>query len=84
MAPCKECTEHSAYDIRTKRNEKDVQTLFDKLGEAIGLMYDVKNEMTAVKGKLSNYWAKMVGIWLGASTAVVVVLKLVSMLPGDH
>jgi len=67
------CKEHSGYASRTKRNEEDIQRLFEKFGEAIGLMYKVDK-------KLENWSGKVAGISLcvsGCIGIIIIVLKAV-------
>lgn len=67
------CDEHSAIATRVERNEEDIQKLFDKFGEAIGLMYRLDK-------KMENWQGKVAGIALAASLLVGISIKAVSVL----
>lgn len=53
-----------------RRNRDDVQKLFDKFGEAIGLMYKVDK-------KLENWTGKVAGISICVSGAIGVIIMIV-------
>jgi len=64
------CNIHEDHHTRIKRNEDDIQKLFDKFGDAIGLMYKVDKKMEALTGKIA-------GIAIAVAILSPVLMKLI-------
>lgn len=65
-----QCPHHSGLSARTVRNEQDIQTLFDKLGEAIGILHRVDKRLEGLMGKIA-------GIAAATTLAMSIILKLI-------
>jgi len=64
------CREHSGLQTRVDRNEQDIQTLFSKVGESIGLLHRIDKRLEA-------FHAKIAGVAAAVTLGVSLLLKLV-------
>lgn len=68
--PRTDCPDHSGLCVRITRNEQDVQTLYSKVGESIGLLHRIDKRLEGLHTKIALIAA---GITAGVSLVLRVI-----------
>jgi hypothetical protein len=72
-----ECVMHLAHTARLDRAEIDIQTLFSKVGEALGLMHKVDARVSEVNTSLAGLNGRIYGGSIIAGSLVGVIVSVV-------